>query len=253
MSMSCENVRQAIVWFLDDELDAEGALELEAHLQRCRECRAFLQQQSALRDALRRAATDAQCPTHLRRAVRSQMAAEGPNRLLWLRMAPAVAAAAILGTFLWQGNRDGLPTELREVARRHARNLPMDVVAADSSQLQRVVNYFNGKLPFAVRPPRVQRRAVRQLGGRITHLGNRDAAYLRYHLPRGRMSVFVYEDRGNELSEVAPLYRLGRRRMLIKRVRGYTVAKWRDNGLVYSVVTDLAEPEISTLLRAGWR
>ena len=36
--------------------------------------------------------------------------------------------------------------------------------------------------------------------------------------------------------------------MLMRRVRGYPAALWRDHGLVYSVVADLPEPEFQNLL-----
>ena len=84
---------------------------------------------------------------------------------------------------------------------------PMDVIAGNVSQVQ---EYFNGKLPFAVRLPEVPQPLLKSLGGRVTHLRDRDAAYVRYDMPRGRVSVFVYEDTDDD-SEVAPLYVVGNR------------------------------------------
>ncbi|MBC7793607.1 MAG: hypothetical protein H7Z43_07850 [Clostridia bacterium] len=90
-----------------------------------------------------------------------------------------------------------------------------------------------------------------QLGGRVIDLSNREAAYVRYDLPRGRMSVFVYPENHNIESEVAPQYRVGERRIAFRQVRGYTAAQWHAQGLIYSVVTDLPEHEFAAVLTAG--
>ena len=76
---------------------------------------------------------------------------------------------------------------------------------------------------------------------------------MRYEMSRGRLSMFVYEDPGFDVSEVAPLYRLGGQRVLVQRLRGYTVARWRSQGVVYSVISDMPERELSSVLVAGMR
>jgi hypothetical protein len=186
-------------------------------------------------------------PASLRRTMRDaierERSAQSPT--VW-RMVPAAAAAAVLLAFAWHGgsSRAG---DLEAAAERHARDLPMDVVAADIAPVQ---DYFNGKLPFAVRLPEVARPMLKQLGGRVTHLRDHDAAYVRYEVPSGRVSVFVYEDPDNDDdSEVAPLYMVGNHRMLVKQVRGYTVAKWHQAGLTYSLVTDLPERDLAAVFR----
>ena len=127
----------------------------------------------------------------------------------------------------------------------------MDVVAADVAQVQ---EYFNRKLPFTVRLPRLAGGTVSSLGGRVVNLRDRDAAYVRYNVPEGRVSVFVYEDPDEDLSsEVAPLYRLGDHRVIVREVHGYRVAKWRAAGLTYSLITDLPPREFTQLLPATVR
>ena len=64
---------------------------------------------------------------------------------------------------------------------------------------------------------------------------------------RGSVSVFVYPDYPSEISEIAPLYRLGNRKAMIQQVRGYTTARWQAHGLVYAVVTDLPETDATRL------
>jgi anti-sigma factor RsiW len=123
----------------------------------------------------------------------------------------------------------------------------MDVVTADIGQVQK---YFTEKLPFAVRLPRLssENAPAPNLGGRVTQINSHDAAYVRYELPRGRVSVFVYEAPGSSLREMAPLnkplYKIRGENVQLQRVRGFTTMRWTRDGLVYSVVTDLPEGEL---------
>ncbi len=245
MTLSCDEARRAVTWLLDDEIEPTQMLELEEHLNGCEECRAALEHEATLRDTLRRAAAVVVAPPRLRRRVRELLDREERRRLPWVQYWPAAAAAAIFIALIVKGSTTPPLPELDEAALRHARDLPLDVVAADVAQVQR---YFVGKLPFAVQLPHINEAPVQLLGGRVTHVRDREAAYVRYQMPRGRMAVFVYEDPGVRLSEVEPLYRLGRQRMVVQQVRGYTVARWRTGGLVYSVVTDLPAQELPRVL-----
>lgn len=250
--LSCEEAQRSIPWFLDDELDPEQALEIESHLEGCASCRYVLESEGRLRLALRRAADSIAAPARLRRRLNEAIANERRRSNPWLRRWPAVAAAAVLLVFLWKGTNPGGTEELNEAAAFHARNLPLDVSTDDIHQVQQ---FFAGKLPFAVHLPLFASGVERtpdavpvRLGGRVTQLNNRDAAYVRYQMPRGQLSVFVYEGSANGSQENGPFYRVGSQQVLVKRVRGYTAMRWQRDGLVYSVVTDLPEPE---LVRAG--
>ena len=252
MELSCEEIQRSIPWLLDDELDAEQSLEVEAHLGTCGDCRAQLERQGHLRLALRRAAASIAVPVSMRVRIHDVMERERRAQTGWNKAWPAVAAAAILLSFIWKGASGGFAGDLEELALRHARDLPMDVVAPDAGEVQ---TYLSGKLPFAVRIPTLSAdEPMKLLGGRVIQMNDRDAAYLRYDTPHGRVSMVVYQDVANqEMSEVAPLYNLGNRQVMLKRVRGYTAAKWKASGLVYSVVSDLPENEFSLVLHDSMR
>jgi anti-sigma factor (TIGR02949 family) len=245
MKMLCGEVERSLPWFLDDELDVETAGEIEEHLLECTGCRAVLEQEGRLRLVLRQAAEHVAVPASLRRRVLESIERERPQPR-WARAWPAVAAAAVLVAFIWKGGSGSAMADLDVVSK--VPDLPMDVVAADAASLQA---YFSRKMPFAVRLPRIADGSVGTFGGRVMNLRDRDAAYVRYNLPRGQMSMFVYEDHGEDLPEVAPLYRIGNHRMVVKEVHGYTVARWSSDGLTYSVVTDLPINEFSTLVHAS--
>jgi len=247
--LPCEEVEQAIPWLLDDELDPDHTRDIERHLGGCVSCRATLEAEGRLRLALRRAADSMAAPARLRRRLHEAMEQERVRSSAMSRRWPAVAAAAILLAFLIQGAWGDSPEDLQEAAARHARNLPMDVVASSVSEVQ---DYLSSKLPFAVHLPRPaaplsQYEQPAVMGGRITQIANRDAAYVRYETPRGRVSMFVYEGQDTPMLEPGPSYRMGNERVFVKRVRGYTTLRWHRDGLVYSLVADLPEREVLEL------
>ncbi len=246
MTLDCKEVVQAIPWLLDDEIEDELAHALEDHLESCPTCRALYVHEGRVRLCLRRAAHAVAAPVSLRAAIAETIAREKRRRMPWSRFAPAAAVAMILAAFIWRGAAGPPINDVDAVAR--VSGLPMDVVAADVTQIQR---YFNGKLPFAVRLPRLTEGSVQSFGGRLVQWQNRDTAYVRYELPRGQVSVFVYEDNDGDTHEVAPLYRLGNQRMIIREVNGYTVAKWRTAGVTYAMVSDLSPRELAALVSAG--
>jgi anti-sigma factor RsiW len=253
MSFECDEIRGAIPWLLDEELDPQQVHEVEGHLAKCGPCREVLKREGNLRLALRRVAAESCVSSDLRARISRTCGRERRRHQVIHRVWPAATAAAVLFSFIWQGATGTLSAQdLEEAAVRHARNLPMDVVAGDLDKVQR---YFDGKLPFAVRVPQFVRDEPIsvELGGRVINLRDQDAAYVRYELPRGRVSVFVYPEPTSAGSEVMPLYQVGNRRVIIRQVRGYTAAQWRSQGLVYSLVTDLPERELSTVLTAGMR
>ncbi len=250
--LSCEETQRSIAWFLDDELDPEQALEMESHLEGCGACRALLESEGRLRLALRRAASSMTAPARLRRRLNEAMVHERRRSSPWVRRWPAVAAAAILLAFLWKGASPGESDELIEAAAFHARNLP---VMMETDDVEKVRQFFTGKLPFAVQLPHLAATTERtanvvpvRFGGRVTQFNNRDTAYVRYQTPRGQLSVFVYESSPGGIMRGGPFYRVGNQKVLVKRVRGFTAMRWQRDGLVYSVVTDLPERD---LVRSG--
>ena len=207
---SCDEARRAIPWFLDDELDAVQSLELEGHITDCVMCRAVLERESHLRLTVRRASRAVHAPASLRQNVRRMMSQERTRQGFGHRVWPAAMAAAALLAFVWRGPSNDPYPELAEAASYHARNIPMDVTARD---VHAVKQYFSQKLPFAVELPEIEHsresRAELLWGGRVANVGERDAAYVRYETPQGRLSIFVYEDPYGEVAGAEPLYRLG--------------------------------------------
>jgi len=240
MRQSCENIQRAIDWLLDDEIDSDTVSEIESHLSQCFTCREHLNDQAQLRQAVKLAGEQVIAPLNLRRNIQSLLAEEHP-KTSWQKLWPIAASILILMMFVWNSSNHA-SRGLEQLALRHARNLPMDVQAADLGQVE---NYFSEKLPFAVQLPILREEPVDSIGGRIIQLDNHEAAYVRFQMPHSRLSVFVYQD--SDPAPQEPLH--NQHQILLRHVNGYTTAQWHQRGLVYSVVTDLSEPELNAVLQ----
>ncbi|MEL6547922.1 MAG: zf-HC2 domain-containing protein, partial [Myxococcota bacterium] len=232
------DVRLALPFILDDDVEPHYLLEVEAHLESCSDCRAALEREVALRETLHRAMDSVAAPERLRKRVLASIEQERRGSHPVSRAWPALAAAAVLVVFVWQGatGLDG-SAEFEEVAQRHSRALPPDFIGEDANSL---ANYFHGKVPFAVRLPKTVKPL--QVGGRVTHLYDREAVHLRYDLPDGHFSLFVYESPNQQVAEASP------RSIEFRRVHGYNVARWKDAGIVYSVVSEMPVEKLAPVI-----
>ena len=247
-AMDCHEAGMLIPLLLDDELDGEQSLLLEGHLDGCVSCQKKLEREGELRLVLRRAAERVVAPMALRARIADELSQSQREERGWSRWVPIAAAAALMMFLGVEGLFQNSPGDLELVTARHAGNLPMDVAAGEWREVQ---SYLNRRLPFSVRKPALRQPGDMNLeGGRVTQLGNRDAAWVRYRMRDGRVSMFVYQDSRPAESDLSPLYRMGKKQVTLKRMRGLNIARWRDGDLVYSIVTDLPASDLRTVLRA---
>jgi hypothetical protein len=89
------------------------------------------------------------------------------------------------------------------------------------------------------------------MGARAAHLGDRPCAYMRYQAPRGQMGLFVVADSGRRLSDLGEMVRFGPPAVRVLNARGYNVAVWRENEMVYSLVSDLEAADLTRLVETA--
>jgi len=261
-AMDCAELARSTEALLDGELEEREAAEAAAHVSACEACRSkvegLLRIRGAVREKLRAAlgpgSAEGRAPASLR--LRVHQALERERRPWWRRaVAPipiAAAAACAAGALLvlyTQGEGDPLADE---VALRHMRNLPLEVTAASAGP-DAIPSWFRDKVDFNPRPPEFRQGGATLVGGRISHVRDRTAAYMRYQLPRGQASLFIVEDPEHRFGAAGREVSLGAPSIRVINAYGYNVAVWRENGVVYSLVADLEEPDLRLLVQAALR
>jgi anti-sigma factor RsiW len=153
------------------------------------------------------------------------------------------------------GNGDPLA---EEAAAWHSRDLPLDVSAASMGP-ESVARWFQGKVDFNTRPPEFRQAGLKLLGGRVSSIRDRPCAYMRYELPGtsgahalpGHMGLFIVQDPERRFGSAGREVQVGPASVRLLNARGYNVAVWRHDAIVYSLVSDLDEPALEQLVQTA--
>jgi anti-sigma factor RsiW len=258
--MECAELERSVEAYLDGEFDVREQAEAEVHLTACERCRKLTEAAAAVRAALRARLREAmgpgaqagRAPAALRERVTAALARE--RRPLWRRaLSPvplATAAACAAGVLVVLLSHRGDDALLVEAVNKHHRGLPLEVTAAAMGP-EAIPGWFAGKLDFKPTPPRFQETGARVVGARLSQLREYPAAYIRYELPRGQAGLFIVDDPGRRFEATGREVHLGPRTLRVMNSRGYNVAVWRQDEIVYSLVSDLGEDDLFELVRSA--
>ncbi|HVO19121.1 MAG TPA: zf-HC2 domain-containing protein [Anaeromyxobacter sp.] len=248
--MDCRELERSVDAFLDGEFDERERAEAEAHLAACPPCRAMIDGQARVRSSIRarlREAMAAPAPAALRERLGRSLARE--RRPLWRRavspLPVATLAACAAGVLVVLASHSGNPDLLEDAIRNHHRGLPLEVDAAA------MPGWFAGKLDFHPSLPHFGGGVARVEGARLSNLREWPAAYVRYQLPRGHAGLFIVDDPGRRFDAPGRDVRVGSEVVRVASARGYNVAIWRQDEIVYSLVSDLDEDALFRLVRAA--
>lgn len=209
--MNCDQARQLLHAYLDDELDLATALQIEAHLPGCSKCRAELESARMVGRAVAQAAPYYPAPsalrTRLQEAIRTESRDVEPAPragivMPWWRRSMALSAvAAVLvlafATVLIFWERAPNP-EVAELVDAHVRSLePSHLLDVESTDQHTVKPWFAGKLDFS--PPVIDLAAegFPLVGGRLDYLEQNQVAALIYRHGKHIINVFIRPGEGS--------------------------------------------------------
>jgi anti-sigma factor RsiW len=161
-------------------------------------------------------------------------------------------AACLAGALLvlWTHTGDAPAALAEEAIRSHHRGLPLEILAASAGEGS-IPAWFADKLDFKPSPPKFHADGVRLVGARLSHLREWPAAYVRYELPRGNAGLFIVDDPDRRFDAGGAAEKVGTLTIHLARGHGYNMAIWRDDKIVYSLVSDLDEDTLRELVRTA--
>lgn len=252
--MNCAEVLRFVHIDMDKELDPEDRVALERHLSSCPSCadtargeREFL---GRLRETLRvaRPVAPPALAARVDRALDEVERPSAPARQMIFWGAFAAAAAVVLAIGLRSGQQEPAQAQVGglvgEAVVQHQRELPIEVRGPDPDRIR---SWFRGKLDVPVRMPAMQPRRAHLVGGRLSHLGQRQAAELQYDVGGNRISVFVFDPTDMATGNLTP-HRVQGRDIYMGGARGYSVAVVNEGGLGYAFASDLDEARMLEVL-----
>jgi anti-sigma factor RsiW len=237
--------------YLDGEFQPEERMDMETHLEACADCTRRVEQERQIQQALRRAARhsveSSRAPASLRAGIQVGLKRQQRRsyQLQFLRMGAAALVVVAVGGGWVAFRPEERQRYAEDAARRFKRQLPYEIANVTHEHVEA---WFSGKLDHPVPVLRLPNAQVK--GARLHQVQGRDAAFISYEAnspregERGQpIGVFVVGDTRRELdAQPQPSIHLDGN-------TGLNVAIWRDDEIVYELVTELTEADILKMLQ----
>jgi anti-sigma factor RsiW len=241
--MACEQWRGKLDRYVDGELESAEANSLVTHLRSCAPCAADTLERVQLKRSVQIAGQRYIASAELRNRV-TKIVAEKPRRSsgwLWILAVPALSVLILSVALNWYVGRETARRQrlYSELADLHVAALasatPVDVLSTDRHTVK---PWFQGKIPFTFNLPDLQGSGFTLLGGRVTYFAQTPGAHLIYQIRKHEVSVFIFQDRGEETASVpsGPVHAMS-----------FNVENWTQDGLRYFVVGDVGPEDIQAL------
>ncbi|ABF87940.1 putative transmembrane regulator PrtR [Myxococcus xanthus DK 1622] len=253
--MNCQDLERLLYPYLDGEFQPEERVDLETHLSGCADCRRRAEEEKQMQQALRRAARHSvsgmRAPASLRAGIQVGLKQE-QRRVqfgVWLRAgAMALVVVTVGGGWAAFHAEQRLSAARTEAVQRHSKSkaLPFEIASNTPEQVE---EWFKDKVDPRITVPQIPK--AKPLGGRISILNGREVAYISYETlpdnegePSRRLGVFVLPG-DNEV--VIPKFQ-ALQAVEVDSAQGFNVVTWRDDEIVYEMVTDMDESDIRRML-----
>jgi anti-sigma factor RsiW len=246
--IGCSEARRRIALYVDREISGPEALEFEAHLTECAQCRREYEDFRGVVDATRAASPLYEVPEQSYAAIERLVARQDRSvpRRYWLPVAAAAAlvAGVTIGLLFspWLHRRSAqYGSFAAEAHLLYARGAsPLDITSRDP---QAVSEWLGKRLPFQMKLPnypveRLGRKRYSLVGARLVQYLDEDVAYLAYEMDQKPISLLIAASK-----RVAPsggeIYQSGGLTFHSSAEKGLRMITWTDKGLTYALVSTL--------------
>ncbi len=241
--MTCDEVKNLIEAYLDDELDLVRNLDIERHLHTCPDCLEIYRSQRVLKAAFRDRSLYFSPPPALYDRVQKSLHKANRVRPRWqvIAIAASLAAVLVVGLSLWiigLGN-SGEDVLAQQVATSHIRSLMLNhLTDVESTNQHTVKPWFNNKLDFS--PPVVDLAAQGYplKGGRLDYLDNRSVAALIYTKNLHVINLFIWPA-GSGSFQTFPMI----------NHQGYYIYHWTKSGMNFWAISDVNPSDLGEFVQ----
>lgn len=255
---NCEDIRERLALYLDNELQGDERAMVEAHVQSCFSCSAFVEKERAFLNAIRGNAPVHTASPALQAKVKQIVSGSNEvspqrSRLKWILPVAAAVLVLILPVIVWRivrqynhpenGTASGFALMATESHLRHSRGqLPLEM---ETTNPQDISAWFANKVDFNVKLPSYQESSGQEKiytleGARLVGYQNDYAAYVSYRMKDRPISLVITSDSVARPSGGEEIASRGLR-FHFNAIDGLKVITWSDRGLTYALVSDLDE------------
>jgi anti-sigma factor RsiW len=247
--MTPETARSLLHAYIDGEIDAASAMELESQIETSSALRREMERLSALRSVVQTHATRFNAPARLTKPLHTPSPGARTDSTplgvpSWWRTLAIGTTAAAVALLLWSlGStflgRDARGLVVEEVVSAHIRSLMADHLTDFASEERHSVKpWLSNRLDFAPPVHELAGEGFVLVGARLDYIGEKPAAAIVYRYRQHIINVFVWpvpvsSDGSIELSAH----------------RGYNSATFESGGMRYWAVSDLNQNDLGQLAK----
>jgi mycothiol system anti-sigma-R factor len=256
---NCEEIRERLTLYLDNELQDDERAAIEAHVNSCASCASFVEKELAFLNAIRSSAPLHTAPPELHAKVShvvsgtERVVGRPATRRRWVLAIAAAVLVLLLPVIVWRvvrqnkrpenGTPSGFALMAAESHLRHMRGqLPLEM---ESSNPQDISSWFANKVAFNVKLPSYQESSGQDKlytleGARLVGYENDYAAYVAYRMKDRPISLVITSE---QLARPSAGEVIAARGLTFhfNAIDGLKVITWSDRGLTYALVSDLDE------------
>jgi len=245
--MICQDVRQYLSPFLDNELTAKETLEIQSHLEECPACQRVCDLERAIRFLFQKGLPEETAPPDLWEKIVQRIKAsqaKSPKRLLGpvqARLSRAWVFAALLLLLVGLPLQSGIgPDPVTVLAMRivedHVRTLAAGpALSVRSGDPQAVVRWVKASSSVPIKIPTIGGNGPQVVGGTLCLLEGQKGIHLVFMNEGRPVSTYAIVALGPKLAGEGSLTVEGRE-FYVRKVRGYRVVLWREGNLLCAVV-----------------
>lgn len=254
---NCEDICRRLNFYLDNELQGDERVAIEAHLAECGSCAAIFERELSFIKAIRESGPMHVAPPELRARVQETLLGspgapvlKSRSRVTWGLAIAAALLVLILPVAIWRAmnrtNRQETSSFALMAAETHLRRtrgqLPLEVETATP---QRISEWFGNKVNFSVKLPNYQESSGQEKlytleGARLVGYKEDYAAYVAYRMKARPISLVITSDSVAKPSGGEEIVARGLT-FHYNAIHGLKVITWSDRGLTYALVSDLEE------------
>lgn len=242
--MACEIWEGKLDLYVDGELSPPEAQEVSIHIRTCAACAAETLERVRLKHSVAAAGKRYEPSAEFRAKMQKAVSVQPKRAGGWYWRIVVIPAALVLilsvaVSFYVDREKARRQRIYSELADLHVSTLasatPVDVISEDRHTVK---PWFEGKIPFSFNLPELQGTDFALVGGRVVYLAQSPGAHLIYRIRKHEVSVFIFQDRGNEPT-ILPFGPVS--------TNSFNVESWTKRGLRYFVVGDVNSEDIEKL------
>ncbi len=253
MKTKCNKIRKTLLECAEVELLTPELKEAKLHIEECSDCRLFFIQRDYFRKFIKNKIQDVAVPATVREEIMQNISKKKLWIDTWKRRrknfgyysAAVLLVAALLISYLFyfspsKHNINVLSkTEYKiteelveDYIRYKLSEQPVEYATEDAKEL---ANWFNGKLDFTTRFSSLNGFTLS--GGRLCYLLERRIALAFYYNSDHWVSLFICRDSHLDLSGLKTISKKNKT-FWVDESKGYKVVLWKQNDLLYALVSD---------------